>query len=167
MPSHYDLKMPRVSLVVDDEEALPWGIVPISWQSAKGQRTALFSLAQFFRREFRYDFPQYSVDDREAKTRGYLWTSRQDYWGDNKQTVIGGCCFHWKVFSDAPEGYGLSFVWFHPYERQRGHLSRLWPHFKERFGDFFCEWPLSAAMKGFLAKHGDDGMGYLREVREK
>ena len=49
--------------------------------------------------------------------------------------------------------WGLAWVWFHPYERRRRHLSRAWPYFRARFGDFEVERPLSLAMAAFLRKH--------------
>jgi hypothetical protein len=49
--------------------------------------------------------------------------------------------------------YALQWIWFHPYERGQGHLSRALPYFLARFGPLISEGPFSATFKGFLRKH--------------
>ncbi len=46
----------------------------------------------------------------------------------------------------------MQWVWLHPYMRRKGCLTRAWPIFAERFGQFDCEPPLSDAMQTFLEK---------------
>lgn len=113
-------------------------------------RRAVWQLAHYFRREFRYDVVQYGFEGRETDTsaRAYLWdlTDR----GDEVHHAVGACCFRWRQYSDAPPGWALQWIWLHPFERGRGHLKRAWPYFRARFGDFDVEPPVSLAMAGFL-----------------
>ncbi len=46
----------------------------------------------------------------------------------------------------------MQWIWFHPYFRRQGLLTEAWPKFKEEFGNFCCEPPLSDAMETFLSK---------------
>jgi len=38
----------------------------------------------------------------------------------------------------------------HPFYRKRGLLTRAWPRFREYFGNFHLEPPISDAMESFL-----------------
>jgi hypothetical protein len=64
--------------------------------------------------------------------------------------VIGGGCFR----KNAANKYVLDWIWIHPFARNRGKLKSLWPKFKEKFGDFSLQEPLSAHMEMFMQKHG-------------
>ncbi|WP_212785644.1 hypothetical protein [Ferrigenium kumadai] len=70
-----------------------------------------------------------------------------------KHRCIGACGFRWYEWSDAPASWSLQWVWFHPYFRGRGHLSKAWPHFIAKYGEFHVQYPVSAAMEKFLEKH--------------
>lgn len=122
-------------------------------------RRMVWLMARQFRLEFRYDFVQYGHDgeDEDEKGVAFLWssTSRQDY---DWRFAFGACCFRWREWDNAPHGWALQWIWFHPSERRAGHLTSAWPNFRARFGDFFVEPPLSDGMKAFLVKC-DDGRG--------
>ena len=106
-------------------------------------------LAQYFRREFRYDFVQWSATNDEPSARAFVWVV--DHWPH--PVGFGACCFRWREWTDAPHGWALQWIWLHPYERGKGHLTRVWPYFRETFGDFHVERPLSSAMRAFLERH--------------
>jgi hypothetical protein len=111
-------------------------------------RRAVWRLATYFRREFGYDFVQYGHEGHEddATARAFLWFGRN--------VVIGACCFRWREWTDAPAGWAMQWIWLHPYSRSCGYLTRAWPYFRARFGDFHVERPLSRAMAGFLESVG-------------
>ena len=113
-------------------------------------RRAVYKLAYFFKREFSYDFIQYSDhgEDGLEKCQAFIWT-KPDY-ADN-YVVIGACCFRLREYKNYKSCWGLQWIWFHPYARNNGLLSKSWPFFEERFRiDFHVEPPLSKAMNGFL-----------------
>src|SRR5262249_3080220 len=101
-----------------------------SWQPL---RRAVEQLARYFRREFSYDFCQYNAQECDPLHRAYLWCSHCDTQyrsGTSFYPVIGACCFRYRHDVEPlppgipPDYYALQWIWFHPYERNRGHLSR-------------------------------------------
>ena len=124
-------------------------------------RRAVECIAYYFRREFSYDFVQYcSLEMEDDGHRAYLWTDPQTLKND-KETVIGACCFRWRRWKDVPadfpaESYCLQWLWLHPYQRRKGVLSKAWPYFLARFDPFVPEGPHSPAMEAFLRKHHCD-----------
>jgi hypothetical protein len=108
-------------------------------------RKAVRCCAIYFRREFRFDFVQYEGADEtpDPTARAYLWA-------DDGHVAYGACCFRWRVPSQGEPWWALQWIWFHPYERERGHLKRTWPLFEARYGDFAVEGPISRAMRAFL-----------------
>lgn len=125
----------------------------ITSKSAKGARNATGIIACYFRREFGYDFVQYSADDRsDERDRVILLT--QDYsFGCNHG--VGAICFRWREWKNLPPGLGLAWLWLHPYLRNHGILSAYWPLFRRAYGDFMVEPPISSAMQGLLRKMGE------------
>lgn len=121
-------------------------------------RRALHRMATYFRREFRYDFIQYDPSERESDHVGYLFLERN--WDDT--IVVGGTIFRWREYTQEKPGWAMAWIWLHPYERHRGRLTAVWPYFRERFGVFDVEGPISPAMQAFLAKqaiHGESTGG--------
>ena len=119
-------------------------------------RKAVEKIAYFFRREFGYDFPPYHTTHPLSYAYGYrsdivfMWVGKDYDWSGNKKAVAYGAC---GFVPEDGHGWCLEWVWLHPYERRRRHLSNAWPYFRERFGPFFIQPPLSFAMKEFLRKH--------------
>jgi hypothetical protein len=140
------------------ERPFPGADYIVMASSPQSHRRAAEALAIHFRREFGYDFVQYSAKAEkdtpkgsvDRRTRCFLWMSRRLC----SRAVIGAACFRWHEWKDAPDSFALDWVWFHPYERRKGYLSSSWPYFRWRFGEFWVETPLSEAMIGFLKKHG-------------
>ena len=73
---------------------------------------------------------------------------------DARQAIVGACAFRLRG-NEAVRWWGLQWVWMSPKHRRQGHLTRHWHQFKQRFGRFEVESPVSEAMSSFLAKHGD------------
>jgi hypothetical protein len=67
---------------------------------------------------------------------------------------VGAAAFIWTVWSNAPPRWRLTFVWIAEGWRCKGVLSRRWPRWRELYGDFTLDPPLSQAMGAFVDKHG-------------
>jgi hypothetical protein len=118
-------------------------------------RRALTQIARYFRKEFGYDFTQFCEvpcrNETLENTVGYIFPSDQiSRFGD--PLAAGGCCFRLRTDIVAKDYWALQWVWLHPYERNRGLLTKVWPEFVRVFGDFHVEHPLSPAMRAFLEK---------------
>lgn len=159
-PETVNLVMPLIVGGRDVDE-----VTEVTSRSRRSHRVAVRKLAEFFRREFGYDFVQYHEDDLDCNPRdtAYLWIHPEacDYvaWtavGDRRTVFrvpcIGACCFRWREWQNAPHGFALAWIWLHPYWRRHGLLSRQWSAFRAKFGVFDVEGPLSEAMKRFVEK---------------
>lgn len=118
-------------------------------RSPASQKKAVELMATYFRREFGYDFVQYSANEflDDSETLAWLWATGypQDY------TIIGGGCFRKREWKDLPNAWAMQWIWLHPYFRRKGILTRAWPVFTAMFGPFDVEEPVSNAMDHFLA----------------
>lgn len=104
----------------------------------------MFERAVAFKREFHFDFFQWN-DPRDARNplaQGFLFA-------DEDGAIIGACAF--KEINRG-KSWCLDWVWICPKERRKGHLSKRWPKFKARYGDFSVEKPISDEMQSFLRK---------------
>jgi hypothetical protein len=154
-------------MCVGEVSALTCGIGGIlDPRSPKWLRRAIEVLARYFRREFSYDFCQYSALEYTDKDehRAYFWLSRSHPdWASGKGEIyplVGACCFRRRHYQNDPlppgipaDCYALQWIWFHPYERHQGHLTGALPYFLARFGKLFSEGPFSPAFDCFLRKH--------------
>lgn len=138
---------------VDGVSGSDCGLVAmVTQQSPLRMRRAVEQMACYFRRELDYDCLQYAAveKERDAKTVAFLWAD--DYIDDKGRVeVLGACCFRWRHYFDGADRYALQWIWIHPYRRRQGHLTKAWPYFEKRFGEFIVEGPLSRAMRVFLA----------------
>jgi hypothetical protein len=129
--------------------------IRITHKSPVLYRKAVYKIACFFRREFGYDFVQYGDEGKEDDPShvAFLWIHPETE-GSSRFRIpcIGASCFRYHERTDHPADYSMQWVWFHPYWRRRGLLSKSWPDFKLEFGDFVCEQPISEAMSRFLEK---------------
>lgn len=139
-----DLKMPKFLGPIPDNP------VAVTHKSPKQLRKCVYEIARMFRREFDYDFVQYGYkgDDYDPDCVAYLWHAP-----DNKDLTLrrrsacGVACFRLRE-----TGHALQWIWLHPFLRNKGVLSLAWPTFVDRHPEFDVEWPMSKAMKAFLAK---------------
>lgn len=159
----YTIKLPEYSgwesycFEDSDKFGHPPGVSSVlTNKSTKRQRAPAVVLATYFKREFGYDFIQYEINPSEdhEEDRAYLW-SMDDYRDGKEISKYFGCLsVRWREWSNHEPGYALSWVWFHPYQRGRGHLTRMWPWFIKRFPGCSVEHPISPAMLGFLNQNG-------------
>lgn len=122
----------------------------VSYKSPLWKHKEMYNRALAFKREFHFDFIQWNKSGTEDKdAHGYLLT------GESGE-IVGACAFRNRLQKDKSFRWGLQWIWICPNERGKGHLSKRWSMFRERFGDFHVEPPVSDAMKAFLLKQGDD-----------
>lgn len=119
------------------------------------------TFAIHLRREFHYDSVPFKATETTfssdyAPYEAYLFHELArdliEIDQPTRQRCIGACEFRRMDSSDATTGWSLQWVWFHPYFRRRGHLSSVWSQFKEKYGEFHVQIPLSAAMEKFIEK---------------
>lgn len=125
------------------------GVVSVNFSSPKWLHTEMYRRALAFKREFHYDFVQWdAVNPRSDVTgQGFLFV-------DKEKRIIGACAFRLRE-DGGKSWWGLQWIWFAPVRRRAGSLSRRWPLFRDRFGRFHVEGPVSDAMQAFLIKVGD------------
>ena len=156
MPDDFTLALPVLAL--HELEESPLLVLPTS---PLAMRQRVEKMGKYFRREFRTDFPPmlasevpgehgcipyeahlFFEDARDRLEEGKAFPSR----------IVGASCFRWQTWTNAEPSWEFSWVWFHPFSRRRGHLSRAWPQFKEKYGNFAMSEVLSREMEAFLAK---------------
>lgn len=138
----------QIGIASHDYQLAP---TPITQKTPVKYRRAVHRCAQYFQREFGYDFVQYGFEGRDPDPshRAFLWTGASSH----PYTVIGACCFRWREYRSSPHAYALQWAWLHPYERRKGVLTACWPFFVARFGEFSIEAPHSPAMQAFIRKN--------------
>lgn len=156
MSDDFTLTLPILSLEEGDRS--PLLVIPTS---PLPMRQRVEKLGGYFRREFHTDFPPFLASEVPGQfgcTRyeSYLFfENARDHLEEGKpmpRRVVGAACFRWQHWTDAPASWEFSWIWLHPFSRGRGHLSRAWPTFEERYGVFAISQVLSRDMNAFLAK---------------
>jgi hypothetical protein len=153
--SHFDLRLPSIknsvlwagtSGTLYNKSSMPSGLCVVTDESSNTARKAVEKLAWYFKREEGYDFVQYLATERDPEARAFLFTA-QDWGRDDAEASVGlgACCF-----TRRDCGRALQWIWLHPYVRRQGILTKVWPFFRERYGDFVVEPPLNDGMKGFM-----------------
>ena len=151
MSSEYCICPPKLRSLASN------GPTRVKHSSPVSHRKAVESIARYFGKELGYYKNMFHAaskpSDREfVPYEAYLFHDEAYNlkWENKKTEVVclGACCFY-KHY----EGWSLHWVWFHPYFRKQGFLSRAWPEFRQRYGEFRLEEPLSLAMEQFVAKH--------------
>jgi GNAT superfamily N-acetyltransferase len=126
--------------------------IPVNVLSPLWLQQELYLRAKMFRREFRYDFSQWSPNgDEQPDAHGFLFNDDTGAFG--RGAIIGGTVFRWVEFRDATARWAMDWVWIAPAARRKGVLSRLWPAFIQRFEEFRLTPPVSSDMMAFAAKH--------------
>lgn len=132
------------------------GITRVWYGDPKNARKAIYEFAVYFRREFGYDFVQYSMEmDRSShngNTQAFLF-HHYEFGTHCRRIAYGACCFRFrKDYTDVEPHWALQWIWIHPLNRGNGTLTKHWKTFECLFGNFMVETPLSKAMKYFLDK---------------
>lgn len=119
----------------------------VSAASPKWKRQEMYDRALEFKRELGYDFPQWALDaGHDPDAVGFLFS-------DDDGRIIGACSFR-PQSHPGERPWRLDWIWLCPSARRKGHLDRQWDRFRQRFGVFDVEPPISKAMQAFLRKRG-------------
>jgi len=125
---------------------------PVRVACGEAFMAAVEQCGRYFRREFSYDFLPYTArshaEDGDDQLGAYLFFDEREV-PDIAMRPIGACGFWY-----APEAtcWVLGWVWLHPFARRRGHLRAAWPTFRQQYGAFAIQRPLSDAMTAFLRR---------------
>ena len=140
------------AICIDQDLRLMW---VDAWSSPKLKKF-VYRIAVYFRREFQYDFVQYSEDEPDLTHRAFLFFSRagDKYYDKDIYRILGGGCFRQRKYQDFPESYALQWIWIHPYMRRKGMLTKAFDEFMNQFEQFRVESPYSVEIKSFLEKGG-------------
>jgi|SRR3954469_3135389 hypothetical protein len=123
-------------------------LVKVVSSSPKLLRKTVEQFAHYFSRELHYAI-QFGYTENSPYV-AYLFSNWE---GPLPRVWIGACCFRPIFLRDvAIQCESLKWIWLHPYFRNQGILSELWPVLRENHGDFHLEEPISPAMKSFLSK---------------
>ncbi|MBY0425574.1 MAG: hypothetical protein K2Q22_08065 [Cytophagales bacterium] len=132
------------------------GLIEVSVESPKSHKIAVEKIAHYFKREFRFDFLQYSSDEvDDVISFLFIDIDYKDQTNQNKWRLqtIGAVCFRLKFPSEFNQKiWVLDWIWLHPYDRNKGILSKYWDKFIYRFGPFWISHPLSKSMSSYISK---------------
>lgn len=126
-----------------DGEANPEEVLP---DSPQWKHDLVYEHAWRFRREFGYDFVQWMRKKRDDEAVAFVFADDTGTFG--RGAPVGACAFRLRG-----EVWTLDWIWIIPAARRKGILQRRWPAFRERFGEFALEYPISDAMREFAMKH--------------
>lgn len=165
-------KIPTPKSIMTEDD-LPYGLCSVAFNESIAIRRAVYHFAVMFKREFKYDMVQYSIEREKPNdddvTKPYIFGH---YDGEGKINAFGACCFRHRVdyYQDVHDHWGLQWIWIHPFMRSQGVLTDFWPYFEDKFGDFMIERPVSRSMKGFLnskqMKYDHDYAPLMREIKD-
>lgn len=137
-----------VARVLEERSADIWS-EEVTAASPLWRHDEMYNRAYAFKREQRYDFVQWDNPERDHAAKGYLFA-------DADGRIIGCCAFRFREYTNHQPGWALQFVWVAPPYRRSGVLAERWPAFRDRFGDFLVEGPVSTPMQAFLRRVGDE-----------
>jgi hypothetical protein len=125
-----------------DPLGAPW----VDFLSAQWKHGLMYGRAYAFKREMAYDFTQWaSQPAHDPAPVGFLFA-------DEESRIVGACAFRPQHEEARP--WRLDWIWLCPSVRRAGVLTKHWPVFRQRFGEFDLTPPISDAMQAFLSKQG-------------
>lgn len=147
---HMALINPTKNAQFDKARKLDAGVAWVHAHSPAWKHLEMYRRALAFKRELGYDFPQWGEKPEDnAGAEGYLFA-------DEDSRIVGACAF--RLQQEARRPWRMDWIWLCPAARRKGYLERHWLHFRQRFGEFDVEHPLSPAMQEFLRKHGEEAL---------
>jgi hypothetical protein len=120
----------------------------VDFMSPTWLREEVYWRAKVFQREFGYDMPQWEQNGyHDPDAVGFVFH-------DVELRISGACCFRPELSNTGQTR--LDWIWLCPSARRCGLVSSQWKRFRDRFGVFSIEGPISKAMQAFLLKHYPD-----------
>jgi hypothetical protein len=145
-----------ISLPVFDTCLSSKGLRKVTNISVSSEKKALEQFANYFKKEMHYDNVQYDADSHHKNTVGFLFTENAMDACTEQHTEMPTRCVGGGAFQNVSGEWVLCWIWFHPFFRDKGLLSRQWEALCLQFGEFAIETPVSPSMKGFLAKQSTE-----------
>lgn len=144
-------------------------LVKVLPRSPMQLRKQVERFAWYFKREGHFDFLQYEAadgrEDIKTESTAYLFRIPENRF---PLVWIGAASFRTREFKDVGRTRVLQWIWLHPYWRNHGMLTKLWPTLRAEQGDFFTKPPLSPAMEAFLRKHNQESkFAALYEAKDR
>jgi hypothetical protein len=156
----FSISMPVVCLPAWEKS--PLLVVPTS---PLRMRLRVEKIARYFKREMRTDCVPLRAQEEylagaESSYEAHLFFQQaRDHLQEDKpfpSRLVGAACFRRLSNANPTYRWEFSWVWLHPFARQRGHLSSAWPYFQQRYGAFNVSQVLSRDMQAFLAKRSTE-----------
>ncbi|MDO6777458.1 MULTISPECIES: hypothetical protein [unclassified Shewanella] len=141
-----------ISLPVFDTCLSACGLRKVTDASEISQKQALEQFATYFKKEMHYDYVQYDANNHSSDTVGFLFTESAMDICTEEHSEMPTRCIGGAAFQNVSGTWVLCWVWFHPFFRGKGLLSRQWKQFCSEFGEFAVDTPVSPSMKGVLGK---------------
>jgi hypothetical protein len=140
-------------------------VIAVRNNSTQELRRAVHTLAVYFKREFSYDFTQFSIGNDDATAYLFLtpYTSIPE--------PVGAACFRFRDTKMEDETispqWWFDWAWFHPYYRGKGILTEFLPIIKKHHPNCLLTYPLSRSMEEFDKKHKLDARHHDVEGTDK
>jgi hypothetical protein len=152
----YSIKLCREVSGHFGEEIAGDCLLLVNHLSKDSRKNQVQHYARYFRREFRYDFVQFDGPrENDDSFEAWLFFPSGMYSHMITNIPVGACCFRKRKYENTDEYWALQWVWIHPYERGKGIYKKAFETFKERYGEFKPEYPLSKTMQNFVDKYYD------------
>jgi hypothetical protein len=161
----FDIKLPLTTMNLSEATSFAFanslaceniGLMWVNAGSSSKLKRYVHLNAVYFRREFGYDFVQYSEYEDDLTHHAFLFlsTANDKYYDKPIYRILGGGCFRLRKYNGFSQFHALQWVWIHPYMRRKGILTKAFDEFMNKFECFEVEAPLSVEMKRFLEKGG-------------
>jgi hypothetical protein len=115
----------------------------------------VFKIAKYFSEDLNYNtippYPPLGVRDKDHTA--LLFTTEATDLGKAESMsyrIFGSCLFRRQHFTEAEDCWVLEWIWFHPFFRRKGNLTKYWAYLERKFGDFLINEPESNDMVAFL-----------------
>jgi len=144
-------RVPRPDLRLTDA-----GDIRVDAQSPVWLHKLIYERARALRHDEGYDFAQWhSIEaptphDNERGIHALLLV-------ENSNIPVGVVSFSWVDWQNPGEpapGWHMCMAWVADSWRRRGVMTHRWPNWRETYGDFTLERPLSTAMRALIIKVG-------------
>lgn len=167
MPNtRFNLSFNTVRFPKDDEREIYFGsetnqlcptLVEIFHDDSIAIRNSVRKCAEYFRREFNYDFVQYDVDSHSIGR--IILAYRKPFVFDDlslRYIIIGAMAFDQHRHENGAPYWLMTWAWLHPYCRSKGILSGSLPKLEQLLGKFEIDPPYSPSMVCFIKKYRPD-----------
>lgn len=147
---------------------LPENLLVVGSKSPREYREAVEELGSYFCHELNFDNRPYCAWEHDPpmefctqpksddELRAFLFIDPESsQW---RWQTFGAACFRFSRSKKKDKArWVLAWIWLHHNRRRQNHLTRVYPFFRNMFGDFAFREPISTGMLSFLEKTMPDG----------